>query len=586
MRITRDYITRLISFGILQVLLLSITVHAQYKSDRKSPVIRLDLQEALSEHSSGETQPAWIYFTDKGLAGEKAFQNAALLAESSLSKRAIQRRMNRGQDEQLVDYHDLPVHPPYIDAILQIDGVHRHRTTSNWFNAISVELDYNALAPLESQPFVRSVELVRSGGRDLPGSGEYHHPGIGKSSQAFSTLNYGPSFGQLQQINVPAAHIAGYTGKDVRVLMVDTGYMLDHEAIPNDRIVAEYDFIHKDSVTANQFGDHPQQDFHGTATASLVGAAVDSVLYGPAYECEYVLAKTEILDQEIQVEEDYYAAALEWGEELGADVVSSSLGYIDWYTFSDMDGNTAVTTRAVERAMYLGMTVITATGNENLNNWGHIIAPADADSVVSVGAVDADGNIADFSSRGPTYDGRTKPEVVAQGVNTWLASSYATDAYGSTDGTSLSTPLVAGVAALILQAHPDWSPYQVREALIQTASLADNPNNAMGWGIVNALAAINYDSVAERDTFFIEENFPNPFRNVTYLRYAVPDGVELNEITLDIFNIRGQKVAIKRSQHRDSYFRWKPGPDIASGIYLYRLNAGNYTTTGKFTYIR
>ncbi len=183
-------------------------------------------------------------------------------------------------------------------------------------------------------------------------------------------------------------------------------------------------------------------------------------------------------------------AATEWAEALGAEVVSSSLGYIDWYTFEDMNGEVAVTTIAADRAVDLGVVVVTAVGNERDNPWGHLIAPADGFGVIAVGAVDSNGTVAYFSSPGPTFDGRIKPEVVALGINNWLADNAPGDNdYRRGSGTSFATPLVAGVAALLLEIYPEWTPDQVRAALLDTASLSLNPDNNLGWGIVNAALA-------------------------------------------------------------------------------------------------
>jgi subtilisin family serine protease len=156
-----------------------------------------------------------------------------------------------------------------------------------------------------------------------------------------------------------------------------------------------------------------------------------------------------------------------------------------------MDGQTAVTTRAANRATSLGVVVVNAAGNERDDSWGHIIAPADGFDVIACGAVDALGRISSFSSPGPTYDGRIKPEVCALGVDNWLAANQEdrSDTYRSGSGTSFSTPLIAGVAALVLEIHRDWTPAQVRQALMSTASLSQNPNNDYGWGIADAALA-------------------------------------------------------------------------------------------------
>lgn len=262
---------------------------------------------------------------------------------------------------------------------------------------------------------------------------------------------------------------------------------------------------------------------------------MDGVIRGVAYECKFLLAKTEILDEEIIAEEDQYVAALEWGEALGADVASSSLGYLDWYTYDDMDGETAITTQAVDYAVGLGLVCVTAMGNEGNSNWYYMIAPADADSVIAVGAVDSLGQIASFSSHGPTFDGRIKPEVVARGVATFAAGTGSPTSFISANGTSLSTPLVAGASALLLQAHPNWTPMMVREALMMTANSATSPNNDYGFGLIDVMAALDYNFGVVPGDINLDETL-NVSDAVLLLEWVLND-VELDEIEFEVADI-------------------------------------------------
>jgi subtilisin family serine protease len=214
-------------------------------------------------------------------------------------------------------------------------------------------------------------------------------------------------------------------------------------------------------------------------------------LYGPAYLAQFILAKTEDMRSETPIEEDNWVAGMEWADSIGADVISSSLGYSDWYTYEDFDGHTAVTSIAASHAAALGIVVCNSAGN-NGAGVGTINAPADADSMLAIGAVWSDGSIASFSSWGPTYDGRIKPEVCARGVSTVCANPGTTTTFTTANGTSLSCPLAGGCAAVILSAHPAWTPMQVREALMRTASNRACPNNTYGWGIIDLFAAVNY----------------------------------------------------------------------------------------------
>jgi subtilisin family serine protease len=278
--------------------------------------------------------------------------------------------------------------------------------------------------------------------------------------------------------------------------MMDVGFRKTHQAFRSARIIAERDFVMGDNdVQRNPSDSRDYSDAHGTSTWSLLGGFAPGVLVGPAFGADFILARTEDDRSETPVEEDYWAAGIEWAESLGAEVVSSSLGYTDWYQFKDMDGKTAVTTKAAARAAALGVVVVNAAGNERRNAWGHIIAPADGYDVIAVGAVDATGRIASFSSPGPTADGRVKPEVCAMGVNNFVATSGLTTGDGTYvrgNGTSYATPLIGGVVALLLEAHRSWTPKDVRNALMKTANNAAAPNNDFGWGVIDAAAALLY----------------------------------------------------------------------------------------------
>jgi serine protease AprX len=429
-----------------------------------------------------DRQAYWVFFYDKGVTSPEDFDPAEH-DFPHLSQRALDRRALRGTITGPT-YRDLDVPQEYIDEILSPEV--EVRAVSRWFNAVSLLATAEYIDGLSANPVVKRTKRIHKVSKKMIRSAS-------REAELLTNAEYGESYGQNLQINAVEAHSLGITGSDVWLLMLDTGYFTDHLAFQPERIVAEYDFIQGDSTTQNQDGDAASQHNHGTATASAAGGFIDGELRGVAYECKFLLAKTEIVDQEIIAEEDQYIEALEWGEARGADVASSSLGYLDWYTYADMDGETAITTRGVDYATSLGLVCVTAMGNEGNGDWFYMIAPADADSVIAVGAVDSLGNIASFSSHGPTYDGRIKPEVVARGVATFAAGTANSNAFIAANGTSLSTPLVAGASALLLQAHPDWTPMMVREALMMTANNATSPNNSTGFGLIDVMAALAYN---------------------------------------------------------------------------------------------
>ena len=470
-------------------------------------------------------QPYWIYFNDKEISDQAGF-DASEHEFLHLTPRALIRRELRGTTTG-PSYLDLPVSQNYIESILRPDI--KVRIVSRWLNAVSVLAPASYIEELAALPVVQKATRIHKVTKRTIKR-------ITREDEVYlNDADYGASFSQNEQINAIAAHELGYSGTDIWLLMLDTGFFTDHLAFQQERIVAEYDFIQSDSVTQNQEGDAYNQHNHGTATASAAGGFIDGELLGVAYGCKFLLAKTEIVDEEIQAEEDHFVAALEWGEALGADVMSSSLGYLDWYSYADLDGETAVTTRGVDIAVGLGMVCVTAAGNEGNMDWYYVITPADADSVISVGAVDETNTLAGFSSHGPTADGRIKPEVLARGVSTFAAGTLSTTAFISASGTSLSTPLVAGATALILEAHPQWTPMMVREALMMTADGSTAPDNSRGFGLIDVMAAINYDfGIVPGDVS--EDNELNVADAVLLLEWVLND-TQITEVQFEVADI-------------------------------------------------
>ncbi len=530
----------------------------------------------LGSRDNGQIH-AWVFFSHK----------PRYLARSTdafpVTERALDRRRRRGavQQEQARQL-DQPVPADFLQQV-RITGA-TIRRVSRWMNAVSVSATRKQLESLAGLSFVSRIEPVRRMVRPpLPAVTPFDGSPTMMKSPAHQ-LDYGPSYNQLDLMNVPAVHDLGYSGKDVIVLMLDTGFYKDHESILPERILAEHDFLNNDDETQNesQEDDRYSQHNHGTYTYTALGGYSPGHLIGPAYQCSYLLAKTESNAFENITEEDNYVAGLEWGEALGADLVSNSLGYLDWYTYEDLDGLTAVTTRAVLWATRLGVLVVTAAGNERNNaKWGgYIIAPADADSIITVGAVDQEGNIAYLSSHGPTYDGRIKPEVVAQGVNVYCASPSGLRVYTSKSGTSLSTPLVAGSAALLLEAHPTWRPVDVRNALMATASQAHLPDNDYGWGIPDVLAAFKYKPSAPplNTSFALKRVFPNPYSPTTHRRLEIQWAQETQEpVSVAIYDLLGRHVISMGSRRPGQYaIMWNGknylGRPVASGVYFIKAS--------------
>ena len=441
----------------------------------------------------------WIYFSGKdhiALSKSSSFREISQI--TGISERALKRRSK--VLKEIITQDDLPVSQTYIAALKEY-GI-SIENNSRWFNAVTAFLSQSQIEKIRSLPFVSSVEQVRMfKRREFPNEEISNNTLLKQSKTATDRFSYGQSFTQMNLINAIPVHNIGISGSGVLVGMLDTGYRWKiHEAMENMNVIAEYDFIQKDSVTANEIGDSGSQDSHGTSTMSLVGGFKDGVLVSSAFSAHFMLGKTEYVPTETNVEEDNWVAAIEWMEMSGVDIVSSSLGYSEFdagqksYVYADMNGRTATTSKAAIIAARKGVVVVTSNGNEGTSSWHYMTSPADADSIIAVGAVSSSGIKAGFSSFGPTSDGRIKPDVSAQGVSVFATvpgNSKAT--YSSSfGGTSAAAPLTAGVAAMILSARPELTPIQVRDALRTTASNANSPDNNIGWGIINAYKAVLY----------------------------------------------------------------------------------------------
>jgi subtilisin family serine protease len=457
----------------------------------RAAVLSARLLARMGRLPARDKAPIWVFFRDRGPGNAADLEGRIAVANLALDERCRARRFKtRGRLGLLTDEADLAPAPGYVAAIRAV--ARRERVISRWLNAVSVEATWAQAEAIARLPFVAAVDLVAAFRRTVPRPAPADLAARAAPDAASAALPYGDSFSQLDQINVPPLHRLGYSGRGVVVAMLDTGFRRTHEVFRNARVLAARDFVNgDDDVAQDPNNPNDYSDSHGTGTWSVLGGYAPGQLIGPAYGADFLLAKTESDRFELPIEEDYWVAGIEWAESLGAEVVSSSLGYTDWYTFADMNGLTAVTTRAANRAVELGIVVVNAAGNERGAAWNHIIAPADGFEVLAVGAVTSSGTIASFSSPGPTADGRIKPEVCALGVNNRLAANLSDgiDTYDRGSGTSFATPLVGGVAALLLEAHPEWTPREVRAALLASASRSAAPDNDFGWGIANAAVA-------------------------------------------------------------------------------------------------
>jgi serine protease AprX len=490
----------------------------------------------LEDAPPGDYLALWVFLTDKGVRASADVEAVLARIAAHYDAGAVERRL-RARPGRPFDESDLPLYGPYVEA-LKSEGV-QFRTFSKWLNAVSIVASADQVRRIAGLPFVSSMRRVsgRAGGPE-PVTWDEVGKGVGALYQ------YGQAYRQLAQIQVPQLHDEGYTGTGVKVAIFDTGFWRDHEVFANLTVVAEHDFINNDDSTANQAGDPAGQHDHGTMCLSLLAGNKPGTMVGPAFNADFILAKTEDIADERPIEEDWWIAAAEWADSLGAQVISSSLGYTDWYTYADMDGNTAPITIAADMAAANGIVVVNAAGNSGASSWKYIGAPADGDSVISVGAVDSLGVRASFSSQGPTYDGRIKPTIMAMGRADYVADPSGPTSYRRGSGTSFATPLTAGAIALILEKHPEWLPGNVIEAITATGTRASNPDTLYGWGILQAYAASNYVPSGVGPGGSLASGlkvYPNPCRTSFYISYPSYPGASARG-PVRVFDVAGRLI--------------------------------------------
>ncbi len=488
-----------------------------------------------------------IYFKDKGEFSKESFSKSAskeIIAKEVLSEKSIERR-KKNLGENYFTYQDLPIEQNYVKTLNNL-GI-KIENKLKWFNAVSAFLTNTQLNEIRDLKFIEKIETVRKLRSTKPFKKDLKPDNSLLKSSDDNNFEYGSSLTQNNLSDIPVIHNMGITGEGVIIGLLDTGFdWKQHNALKDREVLAERDFIFKDDVTANEVEqDVSWQHNHGTSVFSIVGGFDEGNLIGPAFNASYVLAKTENVASETHVEEDNYAAALEWMDSLGVDITSSSLGYSEFddsvfsYNYKDMDGKTTIVTKAAEMAFDRGLIVITSAGNEGNTSWKYITAPGDGFNTLTIGAVSSSNIVTSFSSEGPTFDGRIKPEIVAMGSGVVNARAGTVDGYGSGGGTSYSAPLAAGIAGLLLSAHPHLTNTQVRKIMINSGDNFENPDNERGYGLISAVRALTFPNLESLDGGFrVHKLFSDStLKNISTINVLFQkegdDFVEVKEMTKD-----------------------------------------------------
>jgi len=507
----------------------------------------------------------FVAFTDKDFSDYNLSN-----PEEFLSERAIQRRATHNIPYR---YNDLPVSAYYTESLKEM-GFHIYYTTK-WFNGAVVGIDSASLvSALDSLSFIKSYDLIYTS--ELKSTAKHAIKNEGMQRQTpYSEIDYGPSVTQIKFNGGDYLHDAGLTGKGMYIAVLDAGFY------NVDTLAAFKHLWEEDRILATRSFVNPQLPFfdshtHGMYVLSLLGGWLPGELVGSAPDATYILLHTEDGYSENRIEEYNWAAGAEFADSIGADIINSSLGYHAFdiarhnYSYSDMDGNTAVITRAADIAASKGMLVVTSAGNEGNDPWKFITAPADADSVLTVGAADSLGFPAAFTSFGPTYDGRIKPNTTGMGVKDVVQSSFGGTSRGN--GTSFSSPLIAGMAAGLWQKYPNASNIEIINAIEKSSSLYLNPDSMLGYGIADMAKAFTIASgIPQNKTLDEISIFPNPYTD----SFTIETPVDLLPYTIEIINLQGKIVAKESYPAPASSFLQKDFNEfnnLGSGIYILTLS--------------
>ena len=460
----------------------------------------LTVISAQSSYDESDLYYYRIYFTDKGSA---LFNYDPV---QLLSPAAITRREKYGIEA--LNVNDLPVSNQYLSQVSQYGLT--FKCASKWMNtAVFTSPSPVSASALEELTFITEVRLVKHPAEPV----KHGYSKYGITEPVVAKDEFDPRV----PLNGNILHQSGFTGRGVTIAVIDAGFFnadIIESLMPlrqRGGIIATHDFV---SGSDNVYDYHT----HGTSVMSILAGNLQGLIHGTAPDADYILLRSEDAATEYPVEMDYWAAAAEYADSAGADIISSSLGYFTFddplmdYSFNDMDGNTTFITQAADIAASKGMLVVVSAGNERNKEWLRILAPSDGDSVVGVGAVNQNLTISVFSSAGYSADGRVKPDVVAPGVNLNI-QNYPEQVSGGS-GTSFSCPVISGLSASLMQAVPAASPLEIRSVLHESSDRYNNPDTLYGYGSPDFLKALRL--LEDIHSFIPEETMtagPNPFFN-------------------------------------------------------------------------
>jgi len=502
----------------------------------------------------------FVYLKDKN-------NNGFSLADASkfLSQKAI----NRRQKQKLsITTQDLPLTETYINQLRQTGA--KILGKSRWFNAVLVNCDEATYSKINSLSFVKTARLVGKAQESQANDNDKPRQKIVSTlpNARQEAENYGVSLAQVSQIGIDKMHEKGFKGKNMLIAVLDDGFFnVDiNPAFKHLKIVDTYDF----TTNTKEVYSKGSQSLHGAKVLSVLAAYSPNNVIGGAFEADYVLYKTEIDALEQPSEEVFWIFAAERADSIGVDIISTSLGYNTFdnskldYKKTDLDGNTAIITKAADFAASKGIIVVKSVGNEGNKSWQTLTFPADADSILAVGSVNSSGKYSVFSSRGFTADRRVKPDAVVMGEQVATISPAGFVNFES--GTSFATPLLAGMVAGLWQANPSLTNLQIIDLVRRAGSRFRNPSDSIGYGI----------PTFDRANFLVTGT-ENLLEKMMRVRYFSPQSllfIEANNIYNDVIEVQIFDI-LGRSMLKNSY----TSATISISLDLPLFKSGLYVVT-------
>lgn len=510
-----------------------------------------------------QTELVFVYFKDKPNA-------SSFLANplSELTQKAIDRRTHLGI---AISAQDAPIEPTYIQNIQNLGFAVTDK--SKWLNGVAVNATANQITQLQAEPYVLKAESFVKNNSAGKISKKEKFP---KNLSSKISFNYGNSLAQIEQVNLRTLHVQGFTGTGVSIAVIDTGFPTVNTGSAfarmrsNNQIKHVYNFISKNTDVYNTSLNN-----HGTNCLGIIGGYLDGIFVGAAPDANFYLYATEDGTKEIPEEELYWIQAAEESDRKGVDIISTSLGYADFfddsrydYSYSQMNGTTSFIARGAQIASEKGIIVVVAAGNEGNQTWKYIVTPADNEKVFTIGGVDSTGNPSIFTSFGPNSAGKVKPDASARGTSTYY--TYNNASY-SGNGTSYATPLSAGGIACLLQAIPNSTNREfLKNSLRQTASLYPNYTDQLGYGILNFGQVLS--SFLKTNEFYSQNKaivYPNPAKQ----EINISSTQKIEKIS--VYNSLGQFLFESKTNQINI-------EKLEKGIYFLKIKTNTSETVEKF----